>query len=519
MNTPPKPDNQSGTRIFLILTLLALLMGVMRLHTYDEPFERDITTHAVIAHELLNGKVLYEDIWSDRTPLIQWTYAFGEVIMGYGLDAIYFLWFLSALITLGGVYACATAGGGKSSIGLWAAGFWVLVSCAPMVQANQPNAEVFINNCMIWVFALILRDDGIGSGWKRALGIGALLAVGSLYKSHVVVMALALGLAHIAKPPGGVVNRRRSFIQAGITAGVSIFIWSGLFAYIYATGRFEDFWNDIYTFMRHYGGDIGENIRRGLHPQNMLPHTLFGIFPLIVLSILGAGLNYKNHSTRTGTLYACYGFAIALMIALPGKFFPHYYQFWLPFLAISSAKALEAIAFGDGKDNASGLRFMGTAIVLLLVVLQVRYYSLSSKEWAKIKYGNLFVDTQRVGRIINDTLKSGETFYNWGLDSGLHFYSQKPIPSGAGMWPLVVMGGPLAKEYMPRIQADLIRNNPELLIVADYLPKQHPLFHWLLTRYEIFPDNSPYKPFEFYFRKGGALEKRIASKKKQGVGR
>jgi len=72
----------------------------------------------------------------------------------------------------------------------------------------------------------------------------------------------------------------------------------------------------------------------------------------------------------------------------------------------------------------------------------------------------------------------------------------------------------LAKEYMPRIQADLIRNNPELLIVADYLPKQHPLFHWLLTRYEIFPDNAPYRPFEFYFRKGGKLEKRLESGKK-----
>jgi hypothetical protein len=514
MNALPTTNFQSRQRVFLILTLLALFMGLMRLHTYDEPFERDITTHAVIAHELLNGKILYQDIFSDRTPLIQWTYAFGEVIMGFGLNSIYFLWYLSALITLGGVYACATASGGRSSVGLWAAGFWVLISCAPMVQANQPNSEVFINNCIIWVFALILRDDGKGNGLIRALGIGVLLAVASLYKSHVLVLALALGIAHIVKPPGGVENRKRSIIQAGTTAGVGVCIWSGLFVYMYATGRFEYFWNDIYTFMQHYTGDIGENIRRGIHPQNLLPHFLFGIFPLIVLSVLGAGLNFKKHSTRSGTLYACYGFSIALMVALPGKFFPHYYQFWLPFLALSSAKILETLAFDNGQENTSGLKSMGTAIAILLVALQIRYYSLDSREWALIKYGNLFVDTQRVGRMINDVLKEDETFYNWGLDSGLHFYSEKPIPSGAGMWPLVVMGGPLAKEYMPRIQADLIRNNPELLIVADYLPKQHPLFQWLLTRYEVFPDNTPYLPFEFYFRKGGKLEKRLDSGEK-----
>ena len=501
-----KQDRQ----ILLILALLTIVMGLMRSYTYDEPFERDITTHAVIAHELLNGKTLYEDIWSDRTPLIQWTYALGEVIMGYGLDSIYFLWILSAFITLCGVYACAVQGGGRPVVGLWAAGFWVAVSCAPMVQANQPNAEVFINNCMIWVLALILSDDGKGDGRTRAVVIGILLSLGSFYKTHVVLMAVLLGIAHIANPPGGIENRKRSINQACITAGVGVLAWASLLVFMHLTDRFDVFWNAIYSYMRHYGGSISENLFRGMHPIGLMPNFLFGISPLIVLSVLGAGLSFKNHSTRTGTLYACYGFAVVLMVSLPGKFFPHYYQFWLPFLAICSAKTLELIAFREEK-NASGIKFMGMAVILLIFVLQSRYFLIPSKEWARLKYGELFVETQQVGRVINDVLKPDETFFNWGLDSGLYFYSQKPIPSGAGIWLLIVMGGPLTSEFIPKIQEDLRSSDPELLIVSDYLPKRkHPLFQWLMERYEIFPDNSPYKPFEMYYRKGGALEKRIA---------
>ena len=73
------------------MTLLLVLCGLLvllRLHTYDEPLERDITTYAVIGHELLGGKALYTDLWDHKPPAIYVTYAAAELLSGYGRDSI-----------------------------------------------------------------------------------------------------------------------------------------------------------------------------------------------------------------------------------------------------------------------------------------------------------------------------------------------------------------------------------------------------------------------------------------------
>ncbi|QPJ65349.1 MAG: hypothetical protein G3M78_08075 [Candidatus Nitrohelix vancouverensis] len=494
---------------WLILLLLCLLMAAMRYYTFDEPFERDITTQAVTAHEILNGKKIYTDIFSDRPPLLQATYALGELIAGFGLWQIYLLWIVPSIITLIGVYYCATARNNETSTGLWAATFWAVISCDPFVQANQPNTEVFINSCLIWILALILRDDGKGSGQGRAVAIGILLALGSLYKYHVVFMALALGFVHVALPPGGIENRGRALRQLATSAGVSISAWVGLFAYFYALGRFEEFWNDLFVYMAHYGGDLSYNLIQGASPKNFLPDFMYGEIPLIAVCVIGAGLYWNKKVDRTAACLIAYAGAVALMVAIPGKFFPHYYQFWLPLLTFGGAKAITAIADLKGEEAEASLKGMGVALVIILLVIQVRHYFITPDNWARMKYGDLFAETQRVGRVINDVLKPDETFFNWGMDSGLHFYSRKPLPSGVGVWPPVFLIGPLIEPYSLIFKADMVRNKPEMLIAAPYFPQTHEMFQWLLESYAVFPDNTPYAPFKFYYRKGGALEQRL----------
>jgi hypothetical protein len=45
-----------------ILIALCILIALARLHTYNEPFERDLMTYAVMAHEMLAGRELYSDL-------------------------------------------------------------------------------------------------------------------------------------------------------------------------------------------------------------------------------------------------------------------------------------------------------------------------------------------------------------------------------------------------------------------------------------------------------------------------
>jgi len=75
-----------------ILISLGLLIALARFHTYDEPFERDLMTYAVMAHEMLAGRELYSDLWDIKPPGIYLTYAAAELIAGYGPSSIYLLY-------------------------------------------------------------------------------------------------------------------------------------------------------------------------------------------------------------------------------------------------------------------------------------------------------------------------------------------------------------------------------------------------------------------------------------------
>jgi len=69
--TSVRAKNKLGTT--LSIAAIAGLSGLIffaRLHTYGEPLERDLTTYAVIGHDMLGGKTLYTDLWDDNPPAI-----------------------------------------------------------------------------------------------------------------------------------------------------------------------------------------------------------------------------------------------------------------------------------------------------------------------------------------------------------------------------------------------------------------------------------------------------------------
>src|SRR5207237_10441068 len=110
-----------------LIALCALIFS-LRLHTYDEPLERDLTTYAVIAHEMLNGKNLYSDLWDHKPPAIHVTYAAAEWIAGYGRGSIFLMNVAAAMATLVACYFAGSSAGGGWVAGCLAAAFWAFSS-------------------------------------------------------------------------------------------------------------------------------------------------------------------------------------------------------------------------------------------------------------------------------------------------------------------------------------------------------------------------------------------------------
>src|SRR5207248_495630 len=179
-----------------VLVGLCALIFSQRLRTYNEPLERDLTTFAVIAHEMLNGKNLYSDLWDHKPPAIHVTYAAAEMIAGYGRDSIFLMNVVAALATLFVCYWAGSSAYGRVA-GCFAAAFWAFTSGNLALEGNQPNTEVFMNVFLAAGFAVLVRAEKKNVGARGAFIAGILFAVASLYKQVVVVQPVFLATAYV----------------------------------------------------------------------------------------------------------------------------------------------------------------------------------------------------------------------------------------------------------------------------------------------------------------------------------
>ena len=54
----------------------------------DWPPNRDISTYAVIGHEMAAWRALYSDLFDNKPPAIYWSYMATEQVFGYGETAV-----------------------------------------------------------------------------------------------------------------------------------------------------------------------------------------------------------------------------------------------------------------------------------------------------------------------------------------------------------------------------------------------------------------------------------------------
>lgn len=192
------------TQRLALLFLLGLSCFIVfaRFHTYDEPVEHDITTAAVIANEIREGRAYYSDLWEIKPPGWFAGHVIAQTLFGYGPGSLFALNVGLAVITLFGVYLAASSGAGSRIAGLWGAVFWTLTSGDLNLQANQSNTEAFMNPPLIWAFALLLRARSEkGSYILRTLLIAVLLALPTFCKPQSVFYAVLLCIAHVIYPP------------------------------------------------------------------------------------------------------------------------------------------------------------------------------------------------------------------------------------------------------------------------------------------------------------------------------
>jgi 4-amino-4-deoxy-L-arabinose transferase-like glycosyltransferase len=511
------------TPTLLLLVGFAGVITAARLHTYAEPPERDLATYAVFGHEMLQGRSLYRDMWSNYTPAVFLTYAAAECVVGLGRNQFFALGLLAALVAMLGVWKAASSVGGRTA-GLWAAAFWTICCSDLLLEANQPNTEVFINACLVWAFALFVRLDPRRGGYLRAVVIAILSALATVYKPVVVFIPAALVAAHLLSAAfDSALSRSWAFRHAMIIGAMFAAIWACVFAYFAAIGHLQDFLEAVVYYNRHYSGSFRKNLRESIRPIRAIPQQLRFTMPLYALSALAVVWGVRVEHRPEGKLIAypvsrhrlllmAYLVGVQLSVAATGHFHHHYYQLWLPALAIGGGWAVALLGRAETRAARIAGRFAGPAVLAALLVHELPNYRLSAEEYSREKYSDIFIESDRVGRRIGNLLMRGEEFYQCGNELGLYLSSRHRPPADPIWWQHLV-DSPFEAKLRARVLAQLKRSSPEMIVaypsILDAIPKDDPLVTWLRSCYRHIPGLLHTSTFEIYVRRGGTLESRV----------
>lgn len=199
-NNPIAVESVSPQLVRAVLLLLALLILISRLPTFNEAFERDIMLYMVMADGLLHGRPLYAELLEFRPPAVFWTYALFAKIFGFNPFAIFMMGLTCAWITLGGCYIAGRYIAGRLG-GLLAAATWTVIGGDLLLQANQPNTEVFINAALVGAFALLTGANPDRKQTGRFIAIGFLYCLASLFKQISLAVTGPVLAAYIVLAP------------------------------------------------------------------------------------------------------------------------------------------------------------------------------------------------------------------------------------------------------------------------------------------------------------------------------
>jgi 4-amino-4-deoxy-L-arabinose transferase-like glycosyltransferase len=498
--------------IFGLIGLCGLIF-FCRLHTYDEPLERDLTTYAVIAHEMLNGKSLYSELWDHKPPAIHVTYAAAELVAGYGRNSILLMNVVAGIATLFACYFAGTAAGGGRLGGFIAAALWAVISGDLALEGNQPNTEVFLNACLAAAFAIFVcrKNNGHTLSFRAVLGCGLLFGVASLYKQVAIFYPILLGVAYLISTPVG--SRKKAFGDVATIGGLGALLWLLVLGYFAVRGHAAAFIDDVFKYNRWYSANTWQKnlVDR---PHLISPDALTILLCLGIPALAGGVLGFIYGPRRPWILLIAFAVATQIAVLLPGGFFQHYYQLLLPPLIIGAGWAVANLRTVL-PVRLNWLAYATSIVaVLTFAFMEAPCYRDHAEVWSLKKYGATFLETDKLARRIDNMLLPNETFYEWGNETGLYFTSKRRPPSGITfVYP--IQEGPFATALSARLLGDLQETKPEILVLSrpalDRIGAAGSVILWCKQNYRLFSDTGL---FYVLARKGGRLDADQALAKK-----
>ncbi len=411
--------------LVVVAVVLLLRAGFMGL-PFGDP---DLGGIAYNAELLLEGHAPYRDSFEQKLPgtFLLWAAIFG--VGGRGPTSIA----VASLVW----YACLALMVHYISRSLWGEGaafaaaiLYALFSSSAAVAGTIPNYETWMTLPLLLGFFLVL-------GWMRTgslsalLGAGAAASAGLLMKQQAVfnVALLAVGVFWVGW-------RRRSRVFGGLTsvsllaAGGVIPVF-GVLVFLLAKGAWAELVECLHPRgLAVYSTAAPWRVVWELGAKQTRQVMLEG-FALWVLGLSGAALLLRRSSSVQGEkrwLVLGWGAASFAGVVAGVRFFGHYYQQFLPFLAMGAASFWATVR--------PRLR-SGVGVLLALTVLLSGWRTIVVSErvlWWRVK--NIVTGShvppslsQRVAAYLSSRTSSDESIYVWGHGEDIYHLAGRFAPT------------------------------------------------------------------------------------------
>lgn len=459
----------------VLLFIILLLSAFLRYQFVNEPLERDEGGYAYIGKQLLEGKVLYKEMWDQKTAGIFFIYAFAIKFFGDSLNSIRIFTLIFVLIEIFLFFLLVKKLYGEN-IALVATFIFGIFSSVPLMQANGANSEVFMNLFFILSVYLFLFNKK-----KFLIYSGIALAIGFMIKQVAIVNLLAILLFIILFDKKNKKEKVLSLIIGFFIGLVPFLIYfiinNNLYDFIFAAFSYNLGYVNTINIVEFFSRMVNNSI------PIILEGALFWCLALIGLFFILIKRDKKNMLVLFLLLFSILG------VLIGKRFFPHYYIQLIPICSILGGYAV-----------IKGLKLKYFKWILILMVVSLSFFFISSEYKYYFVYDNndvsfikyktdIFVKAKDVADYINQNTVEEDFIYNIGYEPELYFYSKRESASrfiySFHLMKSYVGDNEFLQEGRKELLEDIKLKKPKYLIVSDIIDDFNELDKIIEERYLI----------------------------------
>lgn len=418
----------SSAGILAPVAFILLLAAVLRMPFLDLPLERDEGEYAYIAWRLDFHELPYRDWIDQKPPGIFWVYRLAMELPLDAVRAVHFVGMLFSAASGVALFFVARRFMGRAWA-VTAAALFVVLSADPFLQGTAANTELFMLLPLIAshvVYLAAARRDRSARSLFFLTGVLTGLAVA--FKQ----VAIANWLFLVAVDPLIRSEGRRWRGMLGFAAWSTIgmlAVWVPIASWFAVHGGFHDLIDNVLTHNLAYVSALSPSARLELLRTTLatLSRTeavawLLSVVGLVWLLVSGKG--------REFTYLLGWTIASWVGIGASGYFFPHYFQQWIPPLAMCSALGAEALWHAGfwRRLPASGRSavLLGALALLPVTASYPFFFRYSSAEAVGAIYpGNLFAGMPAFASRLAEVTEPEDRVFVFGSEPEVLFYARR----------------------------------------------------------------------------------------------